>query len=71
MLNVSDHSEKDSELKSVSFSFDASSLSGSALGPEMPALVMRRSRCDSFLEISATRFSRESLDVTSQGPMLG
>jgi hypothetical protein len=70
VLKVEDHPEKDSELKSVSFSFDASSLAGSAFGPEMPALVIRRSMWDSFLEISATRFSSDSLEVTSQGLML-
>jgi len=70
VLKVEDHSEKVSELKSVSFSFDASSLLGSAFGPEMPALVIKRSMWDSFLEISATRVSRESLEVTSQGPIL-
>lgn len=71
MLKVADHSEKDSEPKSVSFSFDASSCAGSAFGPEMPALVISRSMCVSFWEISATSFSRSSLEVTSQGPALG
>ena len=70
MLKVVDHSEKDSELKRLSFSFVASSSTGSAFGPEMPALVIRRSMCFSFLEISVTRFSRSSLEVTSQGPAL-
>lgn len=43
VLKVSDHSEKDSELKRLSLSFDAFSLAGSAFGPDMPALVIRRS----------------------------
>ena len=41
VLKVSDHSEKVS-LNSFSFSSDAFWLSGSFLGPAMPALVIKR-----------------------------
>lgn len=70
VLNVSDHWEN-SSWKRRSLSSLALSLSGSALGPAMPALVIRRLMCFSFLLISDTRASRSFLEVTSQGPALG
>lgn len=70
VLNVSDHSEKVSPLNSLSFSSDAFSLSGSAFGPEIPALVIRRLIYFSFSLIWATSFSRSSFFVTSHGPTL-
>ena len=69
VLNTSDHWEKVS-LNSFSFSSDAFSLSGSFFGPAMPALVIKRLIQFPRFLISLTRFSRSSLLVTSQGPML-
>jgi hypothetical protein len=60
VLNVSDHWEKDSPLNSLSFSSEAFSLSGSALGPATPAFFIRKLIHFSFLLILATRFSRSS-----------
>lgn len=67
VLKTSFHSDWSSE-KRFSFSSSASSLFGSPLGPEIPALVMSRSICFSFLRISETSFSKSSFLVTSQGP---
>ena len=49
---------------------ESSSCGMGALVPAMPALQIRRSRWDSFSESVAERLARESLDVTSHGPML-
>jgi hypothetical protein len=70
VLKVEDHSEKDSELKSVSFSSVAEEEFDSALGPDIPAFVIRRLMCFSLEEMRETRDSMSSLLVTSQGPIL-
>lgn len=70
MLNVEDHSEKDSQLKSASFSSVAEDELGSAFGPAMPALVIRRLMYFSLELMRETRVSRSPFFVTSQGPIL-
>ena len=69
VLKVEGHSEKDSELKSVSFNSVPLEEFGSALGPKIPAAAIRRSMYISFEEMRETRASRSSLLVTSQGPV--
>lgn len=70
VLKVDDHSEKDSELKRVSFSSVAEEELGSALGPAIPAFVIRRLMYFSLEEMRETRDSRSSFLVTSHGPIL-
>ena len=70
VLNVEDHSEKDSELKRLSFSSVAEEELGSAFGPEMPALVTRRLMYFSLEEMRETKDSRSFFLVTSHGPIL-
>ena len=70
MLKTSDHSGGDSAFQRSVESFVASEASGTPLGPEMPALAMRRLMCCSLEEISLTRFSSSCFEVTSHGPTL-
>ena len=70
VLKVDDHSEKDSELKRVFFSSVAKEELGSALGPAIPAFVIRR-----LMYFSLRRCGRrETRDLpfwfTSHGPIL-
>lgn len=70
MLKVEDQSAKDSLLKRLSFSSLAEEELGSAFGPDIRELVIRRLMSFSLEEMSATRASRSSFLVTSHGPTL-
>lgn len=70
-MKTEDQSEKDSlDQSSWAMSLAEEETPGSALGPEMPAQQTRRLRCFSSEESLSTRDWRESLSVTSQGPIL-